>query len=280
MLRSKVSLILIAGAIAVSAPASPQEENPAYKNEASVRALGSFVKTTTSNGVDTMSVDPPAPSRALALYLASAAQGDQWSAPNGAILEIDAYLPRLGEEGHLRAIRAWAENKTPEYQVIHLDGDASVTQQVIARYLNAEQEAAAMPASSFAITPANYKFRYAGSGGGTPVYAFHITPRKKRSGLINGELWIDGATGVLIHEAGYLVKRPSIFIRHFKIAAGRLLLHYHRVPGQDASQIQRQYLFEFSHDQGSPFWICFTIERHHASDYLERYVCSKQRLFL
>ena len=217
MLRSKVSLILIAGAMAVSAPAFPQEENPAYKNEASVRALGSFVKTTTSNGVDTMSVDPPAPSRALALYLASAAQGDPWSAPNGAILEIDAYLPRLGEEGHLRAIRAWAGNKTPEYQVIDLDGDASVKQQVIARYLNAEQEAAAMPASSFAITQANYKFRYAGSSGGTPVYAFHITPREKRSGLINGELWIDGATGVLIHEAGYLVKRPSIFIRHFKI---------------------------------------------------------------
>jgi hypothetical protein len=30
-------------------------------------------------------------------------------------------------------------------------------------------------------------------------------------------LWIDGATGLLVHEAGYLVKRPSIFIRHFKI---------------------------------------------------------------
>src|SRR5580693_5197356 len=72
--------------------------------------------------------------------------------------------------------------------------------------------------------------------------------------------------------------RPlKLFLRP---SAGRLLLHYHRVPGQDASQIQRQYLFEFSHDQGSPFWICFTIERHHASDYLERYVCSKQRLFL
>jgi hypothetical protein len=46
---------------------------------------------------------------------------------------------------------------------------------------------------------------------------FHITPRKKRPGLINGELWIDGATGLLIHEAGYFVKRPSIFIRHFQI---------------------------------------------------------------
>ena len=217
MLVSKVSLLMIAGAIAVLAEAFSQEENPVYKNEASVQTFGSFVKTTTSNGVDTMSVDPPAPGRALALYLASAAQGDPWSAPNGAMLEIDAYLPRLGEEGHLRAIRAWAESKTPEYQVIHLDGDASVKQQVIARYLNAEQQAAAMPASSLALTPANYKFRYMGASSGTPVYVFHITPRKKRSGLINGELWIDGATGLLIHEAGYLVKKPSIFIRHLKI---------------------------------------------------------------
>jgi hypothetical protein len=217
MLRSKVSLLMIAGAIAVSARAFSQEENPAYKNEASVQAFGSFVKTTINNGFDTISVDPPAASRALALYLASASQGDPWSAPNGAMLEVDAYLPRLGEEGHLRAIRAWAESKTPEYQVIHLDGNASVKQQVIARYLNAEQQAAAMPASSLALTPANYKFRYVGASRGAPVYVFRITPRKKRSGLINGELWIDGATGLLIHEAGYLVKKPSIFIRHFKI---------------------------------------------------------------
>src|SRR5271155_1606542 len=205
MLRSKVSLLMIAGAIAVSAPASQGE---AFEN---------FVKTTTGNGIETMSVDPPAARRALALYLATSARGDPWSAPNGAMLEIDAYLPKLREEGHLRAIRAWAESKTPEYQVIHLDGDASVTRQVIARYLNAEQQAAAMPASSLALTPANYKFRYVGASSGTPVYVFRITPRKKRSGLINGELWIDGATGLLVHEAGYLVKKPSIFIRHFKI---------------------------------------------------------------
>src|SRR5690349_18765658 len=148
MLRSTVSLLMIAGAIAVSAQAFSQQEYPAYRNEASVQAFGSFVKTITSNGFDTMLVDPPAPGRALALYLASIDQGDPWSAPNGVLLEIDAYLPRLGEEGHLRAIRAWAESRTPEYQVIHLDGDASVKQQVIARYLNAEQQAAAMPASS------------------------------------------------------------------------------------------------------------------------------------
>ena len=52
MLRSKVLLSMIAGAIVVAAPAFSQEENPAYKNEASVQAFGSFVKSTTSNGVD------------------------------------------------------------------------------------------------------------------------------------------------------------------------------------------------------------------------------------
>ena len=92
-----------------------------------------------------------------------------------------------------------------------------VKQQVIARYLTVEKRAAALPASSVAVTPANYKFRYVASSGGPAVYAFHITPRRKRPGLINGELWIDGATGLAVHEAGYLVKRPSMFIRRLKI---------------------------------------------------------------
>jgi hypothetical protein len=165
----------------------------------------------------TMSVDPPAPSQALARYLAGVASGDPWSEPNAVLLEIDAWLPGLAERGRLRAIRDWDEYQTPEYQVIHLEGDATVRQQVIARYLTAEKRAAAMSTSSLAVTPANYKFRYIGSTGGPSVYAFHITPRKKRPGLIDGELWIDGATGLAVHQAGYLVKRPSIFIRRLKI---------------------------------------------------------------
>jgi hypothetical protein len=101
--------------------------------------------------------------------------------------------------------------------VIRIEGDAMVKQRVIAGYLTAEKEAAARPPSSVALTLANYKFRYLASSGGTPHYAFKITPRYKRTGLIKGELWIDGATGLAVHEAGYLVKRPSIFIRRLKI---------------------------------------------------------------
>ncbi len=37
---------------ALTSPAFAQEENPVYKNEASVQAFGSFVKSTTSNGIE------------------------------------------------------------------------------------------------------------------------------------------------------------------------------------------------------------------------------------
>ena len=40
--------------------------------------------------------------------------------------------------------------------------------------------------------------------------------------------------------------------------------------GQDVSQIQRQQLLKLSHNEDFAFGICFPIERHHASDYLER----------
>jgi hypothetical protein len=164
----------------------------------------------------TMSVDPPGASLALERYLAGSTNAP-WSEPNAVLLEIDASLPGLAEQGHLRAIRHWHQRHKPDYEVLRIEGDATVKQQVIARYLIAEQEAAAMPAASAAITLANYTFRYLGLSGGSSVYVFQITPRHKRPGLIKGELWIDGATGIAVHEAGYLVKKPSIFIRRFKI---------------------------------------------------------------
>ena len=53
------------------------------------------------------------------------------------------------------------------------------------------------------------------------------------------------------------------------------LLSRRFVFGQDASQIQRQQLLKLSHNEDFAFGICILIECHHASDYLERCVCSK-----
>jgi hypothetical protein len=154
--------------------------------------------------------------RAFARYTFGLEQADSWSLET---VEIDASLPKLEKQGRLSAIRRLLPLGRPEYQVLEIAGDQTVRQQVIFRYLSAEVRAAAIPASSIAITPTNYRFRYKGSvkTGETVAYAFLITPRKKREGLIKGELWLDGETGAVVRQSGHLVKQPSILVKRVDV---------------------------------------------------------------
>ena len=163
----------------------------------------------------------PNPSAALARYLASGSQTASWQM---ASVEVEASIPRLGKRGRLSAIRRLLPIGGPEYQVLETDGDRTVRQQVIARYLSADAEAAALPAASVAITPANYRFRYLGVvAAGVPAYAFEIAPRRKRAGLLRGQLWIDASTGIGRRLTGYLVKSPSVFVRRINITRDTLV---------------------------------------------------------
>lgn len=130
-------------------------------------------------------------------------------------VEIHASLPKLEKTGWLRAIRHVAPIGEHRYEVLQLSGDRTVKEQVIVRYLNAEERASELPAASVSITPANHKFAYKGAvdDGEHLAYVFQITPRRKRDGLIKGEIWLDQRTGVLVLQSGHLVKSPSVFIR-------------------------------------------------------------------
>lgn len=134
-------------------------------------------------------------------------------------VDIEASLPKLSKQGRLKAIRRPGASGKAEYEVVRMEGDRTVRQQVIARYLTAESQAQAMPSSAVAVSKANYKFSFVGAIGTAQnvAYVFQITPRKKRLGLIQGELWIDAATGIAIHQSGYLVKRPSMFLRRVNV---------------------------------------------------------------
>lgn len=160
---------------------------------------------------------PEAAGLALTRYLA---QLDRTVPDNADPIEvhIDAALPKLDKHGSLRAIRRDGANGA-EFQVLRLEGDATVKQQVIARYLSTEANARRIPASGIAISPANYKFSYAGPVGasGRLFYVFLITPKKKRPGLIEGQLWIDASTGAAVRQTGHLVKSPSVFVRRVDI---------------------------------------------------------------
>ena len=153
---------------------------------------------------------------AFARYTAAQRSASPWRLES---IDIDASLPRLAKRGRLRAIRRLLPVGRPQYQVIEITGDRLVKQEVIARYLSEDVRASQLPPSSVAISSVNYKFRYDRlvQTNGAIMYVFSITPRKKRPGLIKGELWLDGATGIAVRQSGYLVKRPSIFVKRFEI---------------------------------------------------------------
>jgi len=152
---------------------------------------------------------------ALERYVASSERAP-WAIES---VEIHASLPRFEKTGWLRAIRRLAPIGKSRYEVLQLAGDRTVKEQVIVRYLKAEERASELPSRSVAITPANYRFAYERmvDDGERFAWAFQITPRRKRDGLIKGELWLDRQTGLPVLQSGYLVRSPSVFIKRVAV---------------------------------------------------------------
>lgn len=160
-----------------------------------------------------VSIDPPA--LAFARYLAYLNQRSPFTESGPVRVKIDASLSGFDKQASVSAIRDTGASERSEYHVIQIEGDPMVKHEVIAQYLSAQARVDALPLSSTLMTPANYKFRYSGStqAFGTLLYVFHVSPRKKRIGLIQGQIWIDPVTEMAVHEAGHFVKTPSVFFR-------------------------------------------------------------------
>ncbi len=143
----------------------------------------------------------------------------QAAAAKGASMEvqIEASLPSLKKHGKLHALRHISKVGRITYKVLGFEGDNTVKNEVIARFLQAEIDAQNEQSVSFAVTPDNYKFLYKGRNqfGGRPVHVFQVTPKKKRENLFKGEIWIDAETYLRVQETGYMVKNPSIWVKKF-----------------------------------------------------------------
>ncbi len=115
-------------------------------------------------------------------------------------VEIEAEVPKLHKSGKLHALRRISSIGRITYDLLRFEGDNTIKNEVIARYLTAEAEALKSGPAAFAVTPENYKFKYRGliEKEGRQVHAFHLTPRKKRVGLFDGDLWVDGETHLSI----------------------------------------------------------------------------------
>jgi hypothetical protein len=148
-------------------------------------------------------------------YWAASQQQEQALQGSSMEVDIEASLPKLQKRGRLRGLRRISRLGRITYEALHFEGDNSVKNHVIARYLAAEADAQADGSPSLAVTPANYKFKYKGpiESRGQSVEVFQVTPRRKQVGLFKGEVWIDAKTFLCVRESGRLVKPSSIFLK-------------------------------------------------------------------
>ncbi len=171
-----------------------------------------------------------------------ATQADS-SRTNPVELDIDASVPKLNVHGRLQALRKMSDVGKITYRVLGFQGDNSVKSQVIARYLQAEQEG--QDNKGLTLSPANYKFKLKGarqSATGQNVYVFQVAPRAKRVGLFKGEVWFDTKTCLPVYEKGRFVKNPSIFFRKVDFERAFAIQNGSAVPARMSSTIDARFV--------------------------------------
>ena len=149
---------------------------------------------------------------AFARYLGSLDNGDLFNHSGPVAISIEASLPGLYKGAELLAVRDHDESAHAKYYPLAVGGDGTVLTEVIGRYLEAAQQRDDTPStSSLVITPANYKFHFAGEvrTGGTPALIYRITPKKSGAGLLNGQVWMDPTTGAELMLTGHVTKLRS-----------------------------------------------------------------------
>lgn len=169
-----------------------------------------------------------------------AAQADSSNGSKTGPLEVDieASVPKLNTHGRMKATRKISAVGKITYKVLGFQGDNSVKNEVIARYLQAEQKG--QDDKSLTLSPENYKFKLKGQKAGnhgSNVYVFQVSPRQKRVGLFKGEVWLDARTYLPVYEKGRLVKNPSVFFRQVEFEREFAILNGSTVPARMSSVI-------------------------------------------
>jgi hypothetical protein len=153
----------------------------------------------------------------LAKYLAIPKEKTQWR-EIAMDVDINAALPKMKKHGTMKGLRRVAADGAISYEKLAFDGDEQIKKDVIVRYLTGEQEARTRNVDA-GIHERNYKIGYKARLvlENKPIFIFKLEPRRKADGLIKGELWLDGDTGMPLRETGRLVRSPSIFFKKTEI---------------------------------------------------------------
>jgi hypothetical protein len=125
---------------------------------------------------------------------------------------LEAAVPGLYRSAALLAVCTQGEDQRSDFRILQLVGDGAVAEEVIGRYLRLSGRLEVLPILAVPVTPANYKFRFAGQvkTGTAAAYVYDVAPKNNRPGLINGQLWIDSETGREVLLSGFMTDLPGI----------------------------------------------------------------------
>ncbi|MGA8150154.1 MAG: hypothetical protein WB952_04340 [Terriglobales bacterium] len=129
---------------------------------------------------------------------------------------IRASLVDTKQYGEYELQRNYSAPNSLAFKAVRFSGDNFVKSNVILRLLQSEVDHVQKDDPTLtAISPANYKFSYKGLSqvAGRAVYVYQLKPRKKRSGLFKGRIYLDPYSGSLVRAEGTMAKSPSLFIK-------------------------------------------------------------------
>ena len=133
-----------------------------------------------------------------------------------AYIVVHADLSDTFQEAEYDLQQTFTAPKTLKFKAVRSTGDIFVKSNVILRLLQAEVNHAKYddPALT-AVNAVNYKFLYKGRNSldGRLVHVFQVKPRKKRSGLFKGYIYLDASTCALVRAEGKPVRSPSFFVK-------------------------------------------------------------------
>jgi hypothetical protein len=181
-------------------------------------AVLSLTDNSSAPAVDVVPVALPrmAPELALQTYQRRVAMQAAELASYSATTVIHVELPDTSQYGDYELRRHYAAPRTLQFKAVRFTGDGFVKSNIITRLLQSEVDHVQKDdTSQTAISPENYKFSYKGTSKVEErlVHMFQVKPRKKRTGLFKGYVFLDVHTGSLVRAEGRVVKPPSFFIK-------------------------------------------------------------------
>lgn len=158
------------------------------------------------------------PPEALDRFLINSSGQQTECADSAFDVQIDASLPKLGRHGKMSGLKLVAKTGQIAYRSVRITGDSLVKTVLIARFLNMEAGRRANR-EDYALNERHYSFAYQETSdyNGLSAYVFRLRPKRKRQGLVKGELWLNSANAAPLRVWGDFVKSPSVFIRSLRV---------------------------------------------------------------